>query len=527
MASVQELDDSSESLMFDPASPVWADVVPIPQNDGPLPLCQILYDPKYSEAMDLFRALRARPQVEASERVLALTEHLVHINPANYSVWNFRMQALTLMDSDETLRRELDFLDDLAHSNMKNYQVWQHRRIIVALLGDPSRELSFSAENLAIDAKNYHTWAYREWVLAHFGTPGNSQAGRGAGEYPELWDGELAFVDKLLDEDVRNNSAWSHRWFCCFGRESGVTREDEIAYVAKRLAVAPNNGSAWNYLRGLHRKLEPILPFSASDQIALEYISNADHASAAADPAGDEAGKTPPGALEWLFESAVETYTTTKDDSASSTAKLHVGQGVRYNAEKRQVGMYHSTPIYSFKCKCHLCSGEFAIRTDPQNTRYVVEYGAREQLRDWVPEDGGQIVIERKGPGADDPFAQVEKHKGDTEKAKEQQGRLAELEIQSETHWADPYTKNKELRRQFREEKRQYLARQARDAELRKRIGWADNRVLAGEATSEPGYTDAEVHSKWETSRDVHRNEQGNVRCRARRPQRRSSLDEF
>lgn len=28
-----------------------------------------------------------------------------------------------------------------------------------------------------------------------------------------LWDKELEFVDKLLREDLRNNSAWNHRCF--------------------------------------------------------------------------------------------------------------------------------------------------------------------------------------------------------------------------------------------------------------------------------------------------------------------------
>ena len=40
--------------------------------------------------------------------------------------------------------------------------------------------------------------------------------------------------------------------------------------------------------------------------------------------------------------------------------------GVRYNAEKKKVGMYYSTPIYSFRCKCHLCDGWFEIQTDPK-----------------------------------------------------------------------------------------------------------------------------------------------------------------
>lgn len=44
----------------------------------------------------------------------------------------------------------------------------------------------------------------------------------------------------------------------------------------------------------------------------------------------------------------------------------HIGQGVRYNAEKSKVGMYYTTPIWNFRCKCHLCQSWFEIRTDPQ-----------------------------------------------------------------------------------------------------------------------------------------------------------------
>lgn len=50
----------------------------------------------------------------------------------------------------------------------------------------------------------------------------------------------------------------------------------------------------------------------------------------------------------------------------SGTCNSHIGMGVRYNAEKKKIGSYYSTPIYSFRCKCHLCSGWFEIQTDPK-----------------------------------------------------------------------------------------------------------------------------------------------------------------
>jgi len=40
--------------------------------------------------------------------------------------------------------------------------------------------------------------------------------------------------------------------------------------------------------------------------------------------------------------------------------------GNRYNAEKKKIGMYYSTPIFSFRMKCHLCSNWIEIHTDPK-----------------------------------------------------------------------------------------------------------------------------------------------------------------
>ena len=51
---------------------------------------------------------------------------------------------------------------------------------------------------------------------------------------------------------------------------------------------------------------------------------------------------------------------------SSGTCNNHIGMGVRYNAEKKKIGAYYSTPIFSFRCKCHLCDGWFEIQTDPK-----------------------------------------------------------------------------------------------------------------------------------------------------------------
>ena len=67
-------------------SPEWADIEPLPQNDGPgQPLAAIAYPEDYSEAMSYLRAIIAKQ--ETSERVLALTEDIIGMNAAHYTVW--------------------------------------------------------------------------------------------------------------------------------------------------------------------------------------------------------------------------------------------------------------------------------------------------------------------------------------------------------------------------------------------------------------------------------------------------------
>ncbi|RHZ47689.1 uncharacterized protein CDV56_100019, partial [Aspergillus thermomutatus] len=69
------------------------------------------------------------------------------------------------------------------------------------------------------------------------------------------------------------------------------------------------------------------------------------------------------GALVVRFEMPFAVWCT--------TCKPHetlIGQGVRFNAEKKKVGNYYSTPIYSFRMKHGACGGWIEIRTDPANT---------------------------------------------------------------------------------------------------------------------------------------------------------------
>jgi coiled-coil domain-containing protein 130 len=136
-----------------------------------------------------------------------------------------------------------------------------------------------------------------------------------------------------------------------------------------------------------------------------------------------------------------------------------VGQGVRFNAEKKKVGNYYSTPIWSFRMKHSACGGWWEIRTDPKNSAYVVVEGAKK--REYGPEDkdaqaDGDLRLlteEEKERRRNDAFANLEgkmEDKGTKNKNKE---RVEELYDKTEV-WRDPYEVNARLRKGFREKRK-------------------------------------------------------------------------
>ncbi|CAL9061327.1 unnamed protein product [Musa banksii] len=133
-----------------------------------------------------------------------------------------------------------------------------------------------------------------------------------------------------------------------------------------------------------------------------------------------------------------------------------IAKGVRFNAEKKQVGNYYSTKIWSFTMKSACCKHEIVVQTDPKNCEYVIISGAQRKTEDYDIEDAETFALpadEVIGKLAD-PFYRLEHQEEDLRKKKEVEPLLVRLQRVSDSRHADDYSLNRALRARLRNQKR-------------------------------------------------------------------------
>lgn len=206
-------------------------------------LCQILYLEDYKATMATLR--EHLEQKIYTEEALKLTEEVLELLASHYTTWQYRYTIVKHLKKD--LFEELDWCELVALDNEKNYQIWNYRqRIIEDILLDPESAAKFEYKRefpilrmmLQQDLKNHHVWSYRKWFVDRF----------------ELYDdpAELEFVESAIDTDLRNNSAWTHRFFLKAKSERGF--EGEVDFCKLKIDICPQNPSSWNYLTGIFKK---------------------------------------------------------------------------------------------------------------------------------------------------------------------------------------------------------------------------------------------------------------------------------
>jgi protein farnesyltransferase/geranylgeranyltransferase type-1 subunit alpha len=218
---------------------------------------------------------------EYSQRVLDLSEHIISMNAAHYTVWLYRAATLFALNAD--IEQELNWVNDVALENQKNYQIWHHRQLLIDHLypnisSDPralqqlaESEIDFMTQMFNEDSKNYHVWSYRQYLVRKLNL---------------FNEAELRSIETLLRTDVRNNSAWSHRFYVVFSDPKSTTPgsratehdpkipneiiDREIEFSKAATFEAPQNQSPWNYLRGVLKKGGRKL--SSQEYFASEFV---------------------------------------------------------------------------------------------------------------------------------------------------------------------------------------------------------------------------------------------------------------
>lgn len=112
----------------------------------------------------------------------------------------------------------------------------------------------------------------------------------------------------------------------------------------------------------------------------------------------------------------------------------------------------------------------------PQNARYVVQEGARQQDSDWDPEkEGGFAIFDTEAPSAAeapiDAFNHLEKTTEQRKTFTTKTERLTQLYNESARSGEDPYTVSRALRHRFREKKKQDERQEEADEAITSRLG--------------------------------------------------------
>lgn len=233
----------------------WSDLKPLPIESPQANLAAIDYSDEYRDALSYFRAVYDAQ--EKSERALALTATCIDLNPAHYSVWDYRFEILEkigrqVFSLDESLthdveplvRENRDWINMVSLDNPKNYQVWNYRQHLETPNSPEyyKQEISLVKLVLQDDPKNFHAWSHLKWVV--------SRAVKHKVPLDLNWpDSLVKFVEALLDQDVFNNSVWSFRYFILHTIwPDAVSQQDDVEFVKNQIDVAPENDAAWNYL---------------------------------------------------------------------------------------------------------------------------------------------------------------------------------------------------------------------------------------------------------------------------------------
>lgn len=231
----------------------WTDVKfeLLPLDD----VARVQYTPRFRLVFGLLVAAQALR--ERSERGLRLAKRAIELVKSHVSAWRYRLECARALaaEDDSVWNVEAASVGKLLLKSPKNYQAWDYRRACVQGTGKYADETMYIEVALNQDAKNYHAWAHRQWLLrgGHLNT-----------------EEEINTCNRLLDDDLRNNSAWNHLYIVVkplYLKERAM----HVTAALERVKAAPTNQALWNFVAALVRSG---VDSSEPRAVAAEVVKN-------------------------------------------------------------------------------------------------------------------------------------------------------------------------------------------------------------------------------------------------------------
>eukprot|EP01138_Halocafeteria_seosinensis_P011703 gb/GECG01011959.1/.p1 GENE.gb/GECG01011959.1/~~gb/GECG01011959.1/.p1 ORF type:complete len:332 (+),score=56.86 gb/GECG01011959.1/:1-996(+) len=135
----------------------------------------------------------------------------------------------------------------------------------------------------------------------------------------------------------------------------------------------------------------------------------------------------------------------------------HIAMGVRFNAEKKTIDHYFTTPILEFSMKCPSCDQRMMMKTDPKNAEYVCVSGIRKKVETYEASSAETVELKDNETAQkleSDPLFRLEYKEKDKAKARSREADIADA-MEMQKTLKDDFGANSTLRRQMRQRKHQ------------------------------------------------------------------------
>ena len=105
-----------------------------------------------------------------------------------------------------------------------------------------------------------------------------------------------------------------------------------------------------------------------------------------------------------------------------------IAKGVRFNANKKLVGNFHSSKIWEFSMNCRYCPNKIIVRTDPESCDYNYIQGAKRIFQTENATEGKVIDLKVEKEKKTNPLARLEHQEGDNEIGQNEKPRICQIQ---------------------------------------------------------------------------------------------------